>query len=183
MSNFVEIGKLEAARRHLEAGIELFFEKKDPLVVYTTAWAAYQVLSELCKVRGIKRQMEDSELLKEMGVHGEVITAFRKPRNFMQHADRDPEGVVKFFPDSSYIMLLLAIELYQSLAPGDFIPGRVMKMWFFVKYPEYAPTEVAAQIKSLPHRPSADDYELFSEMLQSVANNSLKADHPDGRRP
>ena len=178
MSNFVELGKIESSRRHLEAGIELFFERKDPLVVYTVAWAAYQVLSDLCKSRGIKRQMEDSDILKEMGVHGEVMAAFRKPRNFMQHADRDPNDLVKFFPDSSFLMLLLAVELYQSLVPGNFLPGRIMQMWFFVKYPERAPVEIAAQIRALPHQPSADDYELFVHMLQSAANNSLQAGWP-----
>lgn len=174
MSNSIQIGKIEAARRHLEAGIEFFFEKKDPLVIYTTAWTAYQVLSELCKAKGIKRAIEDADLLKELGVHSKIIEAFRRPRNFMQHADRDPDGVINFFPRSSYLMLLLAIQLYQNLVSEHFLPGRIMQIWFFLKYPERAPKEVSAQIEALPYRPNHEDFELFSHMLRSAANHSAE---------
>jgi hypothetical protein len=175
MSNFIEVGKIEVARSHLEAGISLFFDRKDPLVVYTVSWTAYQLLSELCQVRGINRQIEDSEILKNLGVHEEVIKAFRKPRNFMQHAGRDPDALVKFFPDSTFLMLLLAIELYQALAKNPFLPGRVMQMWFFVRYPERAPADVSAQIHSLPYKPNADDYQFFQQLLNSTFQTSSTA--------
>lgn len=172
MSNFVEVSKIEAARRHLTAGIELFFERKDPLIVYTTAWAAYQVLSELCKVRGVKRQLEDSEILHNMGVRNEVVAAFRKPRNFMQHADRDPDGVVKFFPDSSYLVLLLAVDLYQSLTPGPFAPGKVLHLWFYMKYPVRAPKALLDEINALRIDCCPEDYELFLELLKKMYTQS-----------
>jgi hypothetical protein len=68
MSNYLEVGKIESAKRHLEVGILLFFERKDLVVVYTVAWTAYQVLSDLCKLSGFSRQIEDSQILEEMGV-------------------------------------------------------------------------------------------------------------------
>ncbi|MEN9658787.1 MAG: hypothetical protein RL571_2252 [Pseudomonadota bacterium] len=167
MSNYLEVGKIESAKRHLEVGILLFFERKDLVVVYTVAWTAYQVLSDLCKSSGFSRQIEDSQILEEMGVRKSLIAAFRKPRNFFQHAEKDANEKIKFFPDSSYLLLLLSIELYESLVSEVFLPGKIMRMWFFIKYPERAPLLVTQCIQKLPYKPNADDYDFFIDLLKA----------------
>src|SRR5437660_11025323 len=95
---FQTIAKLDAAERQLAQAIRLFFDRGDEIAVHTLASAAYQVLSDLCAKRGIAREIEDSEILAEIGVKGEFIAAMRKPQNFFKHADRDAEDTVRFSP-------------------------------------------------------------------------------------
>lgn len=166
MQAFVKIDKVEAARRHLIAGVELFFDRRDPIVVHTVAFAAYQILSDLCAHRKVTREIEDSDVLKNLGVHQEFLRAFRKLHNFFKHADKDPDGFVKFFPNSNYVVLLLATEYYAKLISKVPKHCQVLRAWFFVKHPEHAPLGWAQMIRS--HAvPSADDFEFFKMMLSS----------------
>lgn len=166
MADSVEIDKVEAARRHLIAGVELFFDRYDPIVVHTIAFAAYQILSDLCAHRKITREIEDSEVLKDLGVHQEFLRAFRKPHNFFKHADKDPDGLVRFFPGSNYVILLLATEYYAKLLAEVPKHCQVLRAWFFVKHPEHAPPDWAQMLRPLV-LPSADDFEFFKMVLRS----------------
>jgi len=172
MNKHVEIGKLEAARRHLEVAIRMFFEQKDPVAIYTVAWSAYQILSDICKKKGIERQVEDNPILVEFGVKKEFMAAFRAPRNFFHHADRDDKEVIKFFPDTSFLIPLLATELIEKLDGIQFWYGRVLMMWFYINNPNYAPEDIKTNIAALPlpHKDILDDYSIFIELLDRSSN-------------
>ncbi len=165
MDNHIEIGKLEAARRHLETAILMFFERKDPVVIYSVSWSAYQILSDICKEKKIHRQMEDNPIIKEFGVSKEFMSAFRAPRNFFHHADKDPEETIKFFPDMAFLMPLLATELYGKLISNPFFSGKVIQMWFYFKYPQTVPESLKLEMKKIPYNTSYEDYDLFLELL------------------
>lgn len=165
MENYVSVGKLEAAKRHLRTAIVMFFERKDPVAIYTVAWSAYQILSDICKKAGIDRPFEDDPILDEFGVRKEVIRAFRKPRNFFHHADNDNEESVKFFPDMAFLIPLLATELLEKIEPHPFIPGKTLRLWFFINNPKLAPKEISSQIELMDFPPSPDDYDLFIDIM------------------
>lgn len=165
MSHFEEIGKIEAARRQLRACIYMFFERKDPIVVYTIAWAAYQILSDISKQKGISRLMEDNEIIREMGIEKEFLKAFRSPRNFFHHADKDHEEKIKFFPETASLVPMLASDLYVKITGEDFSPGKVLNLWFFAKYPMRAPKEIKVAFAGLPIEADPNDYDLFLELL------------------
>jgi hypothetical protein len=171
MSTFVEIEKLESARRHLEAGVLLFFERKDPLVVYSVAFTAYQVLSEICQQKGIERTLEDSPELQQLGVREEAIRAFKTPRNFFQHGQRGT-GRVKFFPDIVPLLLLLAEDLHSKLVGEATFAGKVMRIWFAVKYPGRVEPALRVPLATLPTVPTSDDYEVFLELLREHSPQS-----------
>ncbi len=100
------VSKLEAAERQLRQAVRLFFQRGDDVAIHTLAAAAYQILSDLCEHKGIEREMEDSAILDEMGVKGEVLATTRKPQTFFMHADKDPEGTVRFNPLLSACLIL-----------------------------------------------------------------------------
>lgn len=72
-SDFVVVSKLEAAERQLDAAIRLFFAREDAVSVHTLAAAAYQVIIDICKQRGIERELEDSKILDELGIKREFL--------------------------------------------------------------------------------------------------------------
>jgi hypothetical protein len=55
-------------------------------------------LSDICEQRGIVREIEDSEILEEMGVKKTVLAHMRKPQNFFKHADRDADQKIRLSP-------------------------------------------------------------------------------------
>jgi hypothetical protein len=127
----------------------------------------------LCAHRKIAREIEDSEILKSLGVHQEFLKAFRKPHNFFKHADKDPNEVVKFFSSSNYVILLLAAEYYAKLLGEVPQHCQVLRAWFFVKHPDHAPPGWAQMLRPLAI-PGADDFEFFRMVLRSAANNSIQ---------
>ena len=72
-SEFHTISKLEAAERQLRQAVRLFFQRGDDLAIHTLAAATYQIISDLCKQKGIQREVENSPILEEMGVKDEVL--------------------------------------------------------------------------------------------------------------
>ena len=167
------VDKIDAARRQLETAILMYFEKKDPIAIHSLAWAAYQILIDLCEINGVEREIEDSPILKEMGKLSLVITAMRKPHNFFKHSDKDPNSTVKFFPNSNYLLLVMACQYFLKLTGELFLEGRVMQIWFYLKHPERSPKDWVGSSDEIFKTVNPDDYGFFLEFLQSNKNKSL----------
>jgi hypothetical protein len=138
-SDFHTVSKLEAAERQLCQVIRLFFQRGDAVAIHTLAAAAYQILSDLCERKKLKREIEDSAILDELGVKQEVLAALRKPQNFFKHADRDPEGTVRFNPMLSACLILYGVHYYFALTGRQFGEGQVFRVWFFLRFPDRIP--------------------------------------------
>lgn len=143
----------------------MFFERKDPVAIHTLSWAGYQILIDLCAQKGIEREIEDSPILKEMGKLNEVVTAMRKPHNFFKHSDKDPNSTVKLFPDSNFLLLLMACQYFLKLTGDLFYEGRILQTWFYLKYPERSPKEWVGNINDAIKEINPNDYEFFLEAL------------------
>lgn len=89
-----QISKLDAARRQLLAAIHLHWYFTEPLAVYSLASNTWEICDTLLK------HMDKVRLLREISeVHGSTDREIRKlinePRNFLKHADRDPDGTMQ----------------------------------------------------------------------------------------
>lgn len=165
MSEYEVVDKVGAARRQIITAIWMFFERKDPVAIHTLSWAGYQILIDLCAQKGIEREIEDSPILKEMGKLNEVVTAMRKPHNFFKHSDKDPNSTVKLFPDSNFLLLLMACQYFLKLTGDLFYEGRILQTWFYLKYPERSPKEWVGNINDAIKEINPNDYEFFLEAL------------------
>ena len=164
-SSFIVIEKLEAAQRQAAQGIRLFFARGDEVAIHTLVAAAYQIASDLCAHAGIKRVLEDSEILKEMGAKKEVLAALREPQNFFKHADKDPKGTVRFSPFLSVGLLVYFTYYYTQLTQRRFVEGDVFLIWFYLKHPERAPSEYQATVRQAASILDHNDFELFSQQI------------------
>jgi hypothetical protein len=167
-STFHIISKLDAAERQLRQAVRLFFQRGDDVAIHTLAAASYQIISDLCKHKGIQREMEDSSILEGMGVKGEVLAAVRKPQNFFKHADKDPEGNVRFNPLLNACLIMYAVQYFYSITGKQFPEGQVFRVWFFLRFPDRMPPDVKALFSKIPNVASPDDYTLFLDLIGSV---------------
>lgn len=167
-STFHIISKLEAAERQLRQAVRLFFQRGDDVAVHTLAAAAYQIVSDLCEQKGIQREMEDSPILEEMGVKGEALAAMRKPQNFFKHADKDPEGTVRFNPLLSACLILYAVQYFYAISGKQFPEGQVFRVWFFLRFPDRVPPDARDMFSRIPKGVGSDDYPLFLDLIGSI---------------
>lgn len=165
-SSFTVVKTLDAAQRQAAQAIRLFFQRGDDVAIHTLVAAAHQIASDLCAHAGIKRELEDSEILKEMGAHKEVLAALRQPQNFFKHADRDPDGTVRFNPFLSVGLLVYFIYYYTQLTQRRFVEGDVFLIWFYLKHPERAPTEYQAAVRHAASIIDHNDFSFFSTQIE-----------------
>ena len=137
----------------------------DQVSIHTLVAAAYQIVVDVCKVRGIPREIEDSTILKDLGVKREVISAIRRPQNFFKHAETDHDQTVKLNPMLSACLLLAAIQYMLQLRLRPTPERDVFRTWFFLRLPERAPPEIKAFLKSLPIEIDPEDYGFFLEQI------------------
>lgn len=61
LNSTIQISKIAAAQRQLDAAIRIFFQREDELAIHTVTAAAFQILQDLTKLRGARFT---SEVLK-----------------------------------------------------------------------------------------------------------------------
>ena len=129
----IKISKIQAARRHINAGIWMLFRKDDPVVIHTVAMAGFGVLRDLTKNKGLKDSM-DSVIRPEK--KSEFWGSFVSLANFCKHADRDPydlsRGVREEINDS---LLLIAVMYYQNLGCMPTKEMEALWAWHCVLHP------------------------------------------------
>jgi hypothetical protein len=163
---FFVVSKLEAAERQLDQAILLFFSRKDQVSIHTLATSAYQIISDICKKKGIEREIEDSAVLEKLGIKHELIDAIRKPQNFFKHADKDADQSVRLNPMLTACFMMSAVQYLLKLRTNQTAECEVFRFWFFLRKPEDAPQEVKALLGATPSTIDPDDYEFFSEAIE-----------------
>lgn len=137
-AGFLRIGKLDAARRQLNAALTLYFDEGDVVAIHTITGAAHEVLRDLAGQAGQHMLIEGS-LIQGIGVEftNEIMAIVRRPQNFFKHADRDPEAVLEFSPHVTELLLLDGIAkcLEMTAEQTDF--ERAYEKWFFVHNPQF----------------------------------------------
>jgi len=157
------INKIEAAKRQLDTAIIMFFEKKDPLAVHTLACAAYDMLRNLAG----NKTSQKLQTIKD----NTVISANQKkdwqqelnnPQNFLKHADKDPNGILDFFPEITQYFLSDACNLYRHITTDITNPMIIYTGWFFTKNPNFLnPGEKQTTYKKIAEKLDTNNYSLF----------------------
>jgi hypothetical protein len=126
------VSKLDAATRQLNVAIVLYFQDADPLGVHTVAGAAHGLLEDLIARRGGEssvRARDQSETLAFLS--GMII----KAKNFLKHADRDPDHVLTFDPGWTDFLMFDAIRMHIELARRLSRQDVIFLLWLSAKYP------------------------------------------------
>jgi len=132
--SFVNISKLDVAKRELEHSIRLFFSYGDIIVTHLAASAAQKVLSDLGKESGVASIRTDIQRYVKKDKQKYVSDMFSQAYNFFKHADKDPNKLLKFNPEISEFAIWDSVKLYQSLTKE--ITGLMLafRLWFSIKH-------------------------------------------------
>lgn len=131
---FIEISKLDAARRQLEHAVKLFFHFGDPVVIRTLTAAGSQILRDLAHKQGIESVLHD-EMFRHIKPEriDEVKQILSGPENYFKHADRDSNKLLKFYPDSTEFEIWDACMVYQRLTKETLPIFYLYQLWFSIK--------------------------------------------------
>lgn len=163
--DFLVVAKLEAAERQLDQAIRLFFAREDQVSIHTLATSAYQIITDICKHKGIKREIEDSEILEEFGIKKEVIVSIREPQNFFKHADINYNKQVRLNPMLSVVFMMSCVQYLLSLRACPTAECEVFRTWFFLRLPSHRPKEIQEIFDLAKLAADPEDYEFFCEAI------------------
>lgn len=108
--------KQDAARRHLNCAIELYFDDGDPVAVATLVGAAHIVIVDLTEAS--KQQSILDRYIKPEHRWKTFENALREPQNFLKHAKTDPAGTYELDPHKTELLLFLDILMFIELPTG-----------------------------------------------------------------
>jgi hypothetical protein len=114
----------------------MFYENDDPVSIYSLASNAWEIIDALCQREGV------DSLSGETRAHIPGGKKLRKDyinqpyRNFMKHADRDPDSILEGFGDINCDpILMLAVEDYMRLAGQSPVEFQVYQLWYLAVNP------------------------------------------------
>ena len=99
----------------------------------------------------------------------EFIKKMREPQNFFKHADKDPEGELKFNPNINNIHLFYAVLTYNQFTDNLPFWIKAYKVWYMGKNPNHFHKLEEPQLSHLKKVSEQDfmrDKKLFIELMR-----------------
>lgn len=125
MNEVIRVGKLEAARRQLQAAIRIMFEGGDPVVTHTLIGAASIVLTDLVEFKvphkSWDKLAQEANNLKPKN----YFNIMRGAQNFLKHAKDDPNGTLELNPTDTESLAFFAVMNTGELLGHEGLGGRV----------------------------------------------------------
>ena len=144
--NETKITKLQAAQRQIDAGIGMLFKNDDPVAIHTVAMAAFRILRDLVKQRGLEdpvdsmiRPGKENEFWREVGSFA----------NFLKHANKDPDDISgDFSEETNDVVLLLAARYYDLLGCQQTKEMQALTAWYMTLNPSVLSQDVNPAIQA-----------------------------------
>jgi hypothetical protein len=114
----------------------MLFNDGDPLTVQTVASVAHRILRDLAEQAGDVAAHESVKGLIRPGMEGKFWAAFNKVANFLKHADKDPENVLRFDDELTESTILICCMYFGDVAKTLTREMRVLMAWYAVMNPD-----------------------------------------------
>lgn len=179
MRKSLTVSKLDAAKRQLEAFIQMYFGSGDPVAMHTLAAAAYEIIRDLNRQRGGDQMLHDTIFENARPENRGVLRAkLREAQNFFKHADRDHDATLDFNPDLSEFIALDSCKKYTEITGENPTLFQVFNGWMMMSHQEIfnLPEDHRAELISaaetfLPTGKAA----YFKDMLPIVMKRNVTA--------
>ncbi len=178
MSKYIQLSKLDTAIRQFNTAVQLFMTNGDVVSIHSLCSAAHEVLFNLCKKQGIESYIKDQilNLIKEE-YHGNYFSKITEAQNFFKHADRDPDGLLKFYPDATAFVLWDSSRMIFSLTNEKPALATIFDVWFYLKHPDTLQDqkylEACYKLKDI-HNLQVENRSSFFVMLPDLQKYSVK---------
>ena len=173
----MQVTKTEAAERQLRQAIYLFFERKDPVSIHTLVGAAHEVLHGLAKREGKTSILKDYANIRPEK-RCERIRVLNAAPNFFKHADRDPDEILEFCPESTKFLLYDAVEMYFHITETLFKEAFVFRIWFFGRHREIIEDDRLRALFDLFTLQLGGDFDNFEGLLAAMECFELPENWP-----
>jgi hypothetical protein len=163
------IDKIGVVERQLSEAIRLFFEERDPVVIYTIVASAHQILFDLARPKGFESAIKNTTALRKDDIQ-EFLRSINYPYNFFKHSDRDPTSKINITPlkrlTADFIMD--AIILMQRLKGTIPFAAKVYWLWFVSKFhEEFEELPEDSEVKKMQKENLAEwDFPTIAKFLQ-----------------
>ena len=171
-----KVTKLDAAKRQLSTAIDLYFWGGDPVSIRALSEASLEVLCNLSNNIGI----ESSSLEKFINnaippeKKKEFREALNRTKNFLKHADKDPEGVLDFNPSGSSFLMHEAIEIYETLSSELPVRFAAFRVWFRMQHPEiYKGDPLEKKVEYLQKEFGTKSKQQFLQEFECMQNMAI----------
>jgi len=162
----VIVDKMEAARLQLESSITMFFNNWDVVSQNTLVCAAYGILYDLARQRGVKGSIKDSPLV-DPEERKDFLNGMNYPQNYFKHADRDGETKLIFRYHGTHLLLFDGLRLFILLDGKVTRKLRVFLMWFQLRYPDlFCLPSAEEDLKKI--RQGVEDPEGFMKLARAL---------------
>ena len=144
--NEIKLTKLQAAQRQIDAGIVMLFKNDDPVAIHTVAMAAFRILRDLVKQRGLEDPVDSMIKPGKKKVFWRAVGSFP---NFLKHADKDPDEISgDFFEETNDVVLLLAARYYDLLGCQQTKEMQALTAWYMTLHPNVLSQDVNPAIQA-----------------------------------
>jgi len=169
----LKVSKTDAAKRQLETAIRLWFNDGEPASIHTLTAAAHQIVHDLGKARGISSLLRNLTPAKPE-YKKKIRQIIAKSENFFKHADKDPDELLDFNPESTEIYMIDAVMTYEALTSERPHIFRAYQMWTTMKNPEILKEEYRAQMQAAIKDPmiaQLGKQEFFTLYMKALSKN------------
>ena len=174
--------KIQAAQRQINAGIRMLFRNDDPVAIHTVAMAAFRILRDLAKQRGLEHPVDS---MIRPGKEKEFWRGVNSSANFFKHADKDPDDISGgFLEEANDSVLLIAATYYDLLGYQQTEEMQALAVWYMTLNPDVLSQDVnpavqalflaSGEIRSLPRK---QQLEFGLTVLKKRKSNKLFAQH------
>lgn len=135
------ITKTDAARRQLKFAIRSLLAGDDIIVVHTLTGASHQVLENLLQHAG-KQGLINQNVFVHSKRRDEFSNRVNKARNFLKHADHDPEAIFEFDPRNTHFWVCDAVWMCWKLTGKLGFEETVFISWFCTQHPDMLDVDI-----------------------------------------
>lgn len=172
---FINVSKIDAAKRQLEFAINAFFHKGDFVVIHTLVSAAKTILKDLGKKQGIISSTDEMMKLVKKDKQKFVIDKLHEAQNFFKHAEMDSDKLLKFNPVLSEYYIWESIELYVNLTQEVTSLMKAFRAFFYVKNPNILLDEQdQKKFEKVNKIIGYEDRGQFLELVKLFDNDQIK---------
>lgn len=149
----------QLARRELEAAIRNLFFDEDVIAAHILVWSALEVVTDVGKARNIGTLRDQMSSNMTESVRRQWKRIEHDHYNFMKHADRDPDRVIRLTPEMTVFALYVACSDYRRVFGDPSLAMAVFSAWYLRQNPDmgvgFDPEYLDAVSEAFSREPSA----------------------------
>lgn len=165
MSEIMQVTKIEAAKRQLNAAIRMLFSEEDPIVVHTLVGAASTIFTDLIRIQAPHKSWDKLAQEANNITPSQYFQIMRKAQNFLKHAQADHGEKLDFNPIDTEALTFWAVMNAGELALLS-IEAQVFQLWYIASH---------SPIGDENQSPFREAFNLFGDLRHCSRMERLKS--------